>query len=80
MQQHPGGRTRFGRGRRRLRLPNGKAAGIAQAACLETNTKPKLNQYLNAMKSKKQLISLIIQAAIAVLTALSGVFAGCKMA
>lgn len=33
------------------------------------------------MKSnKKQLISLIIQAAIAVLTALSGVFAGCKMA
>lgn len=32
------------------------------------------------MKSKKQLISLIIQAAIDVLTALSGVFAGCKMA
>ena len=32
------------------------------------------------MKSKKQLISLIIQAAIAVLTALSDVFAGCKMA
>ena len=40
LQQHPGGRTRFGRGRRRLRLPNGKAAGRTQAACLETNTKP----------------------------------------
>lgn len=32
------------------------------------------------MASKKQIISFILQAAIAVLTALSGVFAGCRMA